>query len=250
MRHSIHFITMLVILVCLSLCSVLAQKKDNSSDLSIGELKALEDRAEAGDTAAMHRLIRFYADNSAEYIEVVEAVDADGNPIEIDNPPAGNSDKADLSDLYKTRLEYWLDKGISRNDPVAYAVRGYQLYYTDEKNAIKYLAKAADMGIADAALFCGSACFNQGKYEDAFKYLTDAYNQGVPSAGWHLALCYANGYGTQISRNKAIECMRQAANLDYPEAVLEMRRIEPENPVWVQKVDSLEIDFPCFPIIN
>lgn len=44
--------------------------------------------------------------------------------------------------------------------------------------------------------------------------------------------------------------MRHAAILNYPEAVLEMKRIEPENPVWIKKADSLEIDFPDFPIIK
>lgn len=43
--------------------------------------------------------------------------------------------------------------------------------------------------------------------------------------------------------------MRHAAILDYPEAVSEMRRIEPDNEIWHHKADSLEIDFPDFPII-
>lgn len=43
--------------------------------------------------------------------------------------------------------------------------------------------------------------------------------------------------------------MRNAAILNYPEAVSEMRRIEPGNNVWQYKADSLEIDFPDFPII-
>ena len=43
--------------------------------------------------------------------------------------------------------------------------------------------------------------------------------------------------------------MRHAAMHDYPEAVSEMRRIEPKNEIWQHKADSLEIDFPDFPII-
>ena len=253
MRHSISFITILVLTLYLNSCTSISctsieQNNRNLTDLPI-ELKNLETRAEAGDTAAIHRLIEFYVDNINVYIEVVEAFDPYGNPIEIDNPTNNKSDGSDISDLYKARLEYWLTKGISTNDPIAFATKGYLLYYTDEKNAIIYLAKAVDMGNAEAALFCGSACYNQGRYDDAFKYLTIAYNQGVQSAGWHLAICYVNGHGAQPNRSKAIECMRHAAILNYPEAVLEMKRIEPGNPVWIQKADSLEIDFPEFPII-
>lgn len=50
----------------------------------------------------------------------------------------------------------------------------------DEEAAIVYLSKAADAGNAQAALFCGSACRNQGKGDDAFKYLTKAYELGCP----------------------------------------------------------------------
>lgn len=175
MRPSIGFITIFVMILYLCSCTSTVQNDQNLSDLPI-ELKDLEARAEAGDTAAMHRLIDFYADNTTVYVEVVEALDPYGNPIEIDNSVNSTSDESDISDLYKARLEYWLTKGMSQNDPIAFAAKGYQLYYTDEKNAIVYLAKAADMGNAEAALFCGSACYNQGKYDDAFKYLANAYN--------------------------------------------------------------------------
>lgn len=124
-----------------------------------------------------------------------------------------------------------------------------RMYYEDEANAIVYLSKAADAGSAQAALFCGSACLNQGKGDEAFRYLTKAYELGAPSAGWHLAMCYSEGIGTQPDRAKAIEVMRHAATHNYAEAVSEMRRIEPNNKIWQHKYDSLEIDFPDFPII-
>ena len=76
-----------------------------------------------------------------------------------------------------------------------------------------------------------------------------AYKLGVLSAGWYLAMCYSAGIGTEPCRDKAIEVMRSAANLNYPEAVSEMRRIEPNNPVWQHIADSLDITFPDFPII-
>lgn len=134
------------------------------------------------------------------------------------------------------------------NDPVATYIKGMRLYYTDEAQAFQYLSKSAESGNAQAALFCGSACFNQGRNNEAIKYFTIAYYKGVPSAGWHLAMCFVQK-GNETATEKAIEYLRHSAELDYPEAVLEMRRIEPANSVWQHKVDSLEIPFPDFPII-
>lgn len=212
----------------------------------------LESLAEQGDTAAMHRLIEFYDENSTVYVEVEEVIESDGtewSAAEVDSLNLANKNNAEMTKLYSDRLDYWLEKGIAMNDPVALATMGMRMYYTDEANAIVYLSKAADEGNAQAALFCGSACLNQGRGEDAFKYLSIAYRLGAPSAGWHLAMCYSGGIGTKPNREKAIEVMRHAAILNYPEAVSEMRRIEPGNNVWQNKADSLEIDFPDFPII-
>lgn len=208
--------------------------------------------AEQDDTAAMHRLIEFYDENSSVYVEVEAVIEPDGTEwtaAEVDSLNLENKNNADMTKLYSNRLDYWLEKGRAMNDPVALATMGMRMYYTDEANAIVYLSKAADAGNAQAALFCGSACLNQGKGDNAFKYLSIAYRLGAPSAGWHLAMCYSAGIGTEPTREKAIEVMRHAALLNYPEAVSEMRRIEPSNKVWQHKADSLEIDFPDFPII-
>lgn len=231
--------------------AIYAQKNEKVT-VDDERLTKLEALAERGDTAAMHRLIAFYDENSTVYVEVEAVMDADGTEWtteEVDSLNLANKSNAELTKHYSDRLEYWLEKGISMNDPVALATKGMRLYYEDEKNAIVYLSKAADAGNAQAALFCGSACLNQGKGEDAFKYLSIAYRLGAPSAGWHLAMCYSVGIGTEPNREKAIEVMRHAALLNYPEAVSEMRRIEPGNRIWQHKADSLEIDFPDFPII-
>lgn len=214
------------------------------------QLVKWEKLAEKGDTAAMHRLIEFYDENSVEYVEIEAACDAYGNELDADSINSENKKNAEISKDYSERLNYWLDKGLAIDDPVALATKGMRLYYGDEEAAIVYLSKAADAGNAKAALFCGSACLNQGKGDEAFKYLTKAYELGTPSAGWHLAMCYSAGIGTVPNRDKAIEVMRHAAMMNYPEAVSEMRRIEPQNKIWQHKADSLEIDFPDFQIVE
>lgn len=221
------------------------------------QLQEWERQAELGDTAALHRLINFYEENSYEVVEVEDVIEVDTEDVVTDSIvvcdsvavyDASEVDEA-TAELYRQRLNYWLDKGIAINDPIAITAKGMRLYYTDEAEAIKYLSMAADSGNAQAALFCGSACLNQGKVDEAFKYLTKAYELGAPSAGWHLAMCYSAGIGTAPDREKAIEVMRHAAMMDYPEAVSEMRRIEPRNQLWQQKADSIGIDFADFPII-
>ena len=231
---------------------VIYAQKDEKATVDDVRLIKLESLAEQGDTAAMHRLIEFYDENSSVYVEVEEVIEPDGtewSAAEVDSLNHANKNNAEMTKLYSDRLDYWLEKGIAMNDPVALATKGMRMYYEDEANAIGYLSKAVDAGNVQAALFCGSSCLNQGKGDDAFKYLSMAYRLGAPSAGWHLAMCYSAGIGTEPNREKAVEVMRHAALLNYPETVSEMRRIESDNKIWQHKADSLEIDFPDFPII-
>jgi len=244
-------IAVIITITSIAVMAIYAQKGEIVT-VDDERLINLESLAEQGDTAAMHRLIEFYDENSSVYVEVEEVIEPDGtewSAAEVDSLNLANKNNAEMTKLYSARLDYWLEKGIAMNDPVALATMGMRMYYTDEANAIVYLSKAADAGNTQAALFCGSACLNQGKGDDAFKYLSIAYRLGAPSAGWHLAMCYSAGIGTEPNREKAVEVMRHAALLNYPEAVSEMRRIEPGNKGWQHKADSLEIDFPDFPII-
>lgn len=245
-------ITLSIVIVAVIGITIYAQNRESPSPAD-KQLHEWEQLAEKGDTAAMHRLIEFYDENSTIYVEVEEVIDPDGyewTTSEVDSLNLANKSNADMTKVYSHRLDYWLDKGIAMNDPVALASKGMRLYYDDEAEAVSYLSKAADAGNAQAALFCGSACLNQRRENDAFKYLSLAYRLGAPSAGWHLAMCYSAGIGTEPNRDKAIEVMRHAAILNYSEAVSEMRRLEPDNKVWQHKADSLNTTFPDFPIIQ
>ena len=187
--------------------AIYAQKNEKVT-IDDERLIKLESLAELGDTASMHRLIEFYDENSSVYVEVEEVIEPDGtewSAAEVDSLNLANKNNAEMTKLYSDRLDYWLEKGIAMNDPVALATMGMRMYYEDEAKAIVYLSKAADGGNAQAALFCGSASLNQGKGDYAFKYLSIAYRLGAPSAGWHLAMCYSAGIGTEPNREKAVE---------------------------------------------
>lgn len=216
------------------------------------EIIELEEKAEHGDTAAMHRLLEFYEENSIEYIQVEGIMDPYGNEVPIidDSEVVYDPDIQSFADLCRERELYWIDKGIQQNDPEALCREGMRyLYQGQESIAVDYFKKAADQNHPRGALMCGSSYFNMGNGEEAIKYLNLAYKLEVPSAGWHLAMCYGNGIGTNEDIHKAIEFLRYSAIMNYPEAVLEMKRIEPTNKIWQHKADSLEIDFPDFPII-
>ena len=122
--------------------------------------------AEKGDTAAMHRLIEFYDENSSEFVEVEAIIDCDGEEVpqeKVDSINDANRISAEMSKEYAERLDYWLKKGLTMNEPVALVTKGMRLYYTDANESIKYLSKVAQKGNAQAALFCGSVCLNQWK---------------------------------------------------------------------------------------
>lgn len=243
-------ITITAILVSLiTAVAVYAQTGLNNTEDSV-QLATWETLAEQGDTAAMHRLLEFYDENAWQEIvrELTESEKEHYRRIGIED--ATDTIEIRTNEHYVERLDYWLNKGLAKHLPFAYFIKGMRLYYEDEAEAVSYLSKAADAGNAQAALFCGSACLNQRRENDAFKYLSLAYRLGAPSAGWHLAMCYAAGIGTSPDREKAIEAMRHSAMMNYPEAVLEMQRIEPDNKVWQHKADSLDIQFSDFPIIS
>ncbi len=214
------------------------------------QLQKWEQNAERGDTAAMHRLIEFYAENAEYYIKRELTNREKQHYLQIGISDATDTIEVVTNEIYAERLNYWLDKGIANNDPVALEVKGMRLYYDNKSEAIQYLSKVADMGSARATLFCGAAAMWQGNGDEAFKYLTKAYELGAPGAGWYLGICYSLGIGTEPNRDKAIEVMRHAAIMDYPEAVSEMRRIEPQNKLWQHKADSLNVNFEDFSIIR
>ena len=179
------FIIAVIAIASIAVMAIYAQTNENVT-VDNEKLIKLESLAEQGDTAAMHRLIEFYDENSSVYVEVEEVIEPDGtewSAAEVDSLNLANKNNAEMTKLYSDRLDYWLEKGLAINDPVALATKGMRMYYDNETDAIVYLSKAAEAGNAQAALFCGSACLNQGKGEDAFKYLSIAYRLGAPSAG-------------------------------------------------------------------
>lgn len=79
--------------------AVYAQSKTNVTD-NDRQIAKWESLAEQGDTAAMHRLIEFYDENSIQYVEVEEAYDAYGNELPIDDINLSNKNDAEQTKWY------------------------------------------------------------------------------------------------------------------------------------------------------
>lgn len=133
-------ITMIAIVSILSVAIYAQNGKVSVNDENHVKLEIL---AEQGDTAAMHRLIEFYDENSTVYVEVEAVFEPDGSEwtaAKVDSLNFANRNNADMTKYYSNRLDYWLEKGVAMNDPVAFATKGMRLYHKDDENAIYYLS--------------------------------------------------------------------------------------------------------------
>ena len=85
--------------------AIYAQIRENRIDED-PQLAKWEKLAEQGDTAAMHRLIEFYDENSVECVEIEAACDAYGNELDADSINSENKKNAQMSKEYSERLNY------------------------------------------------------------------------------------------------------------------------------------------------
>lgn len=119
-------IAVIITITSIAVMAIYAQKGEIVT-VDDERLIKLESLAEQGDTAAMHRLIEFYDENSSVYVEVEEVIEPDGtewSAAEVDSLNLANKNNAEMTKLYSDRLDYWLEKGIAMNDPVALATMG------------------------------------------------------------------------------------------------------------------------------
>lgn len=76
-----------------------------------GQVAQWEKLAERGDTAAIHRLIEFYDENSTDFVEVDAILQPDGTELsaeQVDSINLENRNNADMTSMYSDRLDYWL----------------------------------------------------------------------------------------------------------------------------------------------
>ena len=236
MRSLILFIT------ALSACAAIvsAQGQIPGAD----DIKRLEQMAETGDTAALHRVLEYYDINAPVVLAAVseEGIGYDDvcqDTTKTTTPPPPDTGTA-TSDYFTSRLQYWLEKGLANNDPLATYITGIRLYDKNDAKAMSYLERAAEMGNVDAMMFCGSIYFDAGSIDKAIKYYDLAYKKDVPCAGWKLAGCYIKT--GQYRFDETFDVIYKSANLGCPDAVRMMIKTDPGNPKWRELYERMELE--------
>ncbi|MDR3182095.1 MAG: sel1 repeat family protein [Planctomycetaceae bacterium] len=100
----------------------------------------------------------------------------------------------------------------------------------DPEEAVKYLRKAADKGIADAQLLLGK-CYVLGEgvpedFEEAAKWYRKAAQQGYAEAQFKLAQLYQTGLGVEEDLTEAAKWYRQAAQQGDEKAKENLKKVE------------------------
>jgi len=103
----------------------------------------------------------------------------------------------------------------------------------NDKEAIKWFAKAAERGIAEAQLYLGlSYAKGQGvrqNNEEAVKWFNMAADQGLAVAQFNLGLSYENGKGVAQDDKEAVKWFTKAAEQGYVNAQFNLGLIYSNN---------------------
>lgn len=126
--------------------------------------------------------------------------------------------KATISYHEESPIEI-LEKAANEGNPEAIFRLAHR--YRDgndvEKNDGKYLEllhRSSDMGFAPASAELGLYLMDQGKEKEGFLFLKKAKKEGDSSILLKLADCYENGIGCSKDAKLAVDCLKNATNLD------------------------------------
>lgn len=94
----------IALITIVSIVSVTIYAQTNETlNVDDEKLLGLEKLAEQGDTAAMHRLIEFYDENSTDYVEMNAIIEADGtewSKEKVDSLNLANRNNAEMTKQY------------------------------------------------------------------------------------------------------------------------------------------------------
>ncbi len=127
----------------------------------------------------------------------------------------------------------WFQKAAQSDDADAWYQLGHFLRSGDEEDevdrnpdeTIKWLTKAANAGLGEAAFDLGELYFETGRYQsyrEAFKWYKEAADLGYPEGQYKLSRCYFRGFGIEKNTQLGVEWLARAAKSEAPEAQLEL----------------------------
>lgn len=234
---------------------------------TIKALELLEKTGNKGEIAACRFLYHYYdsiyGTPADAYAEVEEVITPDGDWIWYGNPdqkpigarlPSAEEMAKEVVDSVVCVYDslpgkdipiqwYWLRRAAEFGDAESQCEYGELTQFSlGTDTAMVWWEKSALQNFPCGVLFYGNELYNQATEKHsqsiglkAFQMLTKAYGFGeeLPSAGWHLGLCYMNAIGTHQDTEKGLECLRQSAKYGYPEAIIEMSELGLEDsPYW------------------
>lgn len=234
---------------------------------TIKALELLEKTGNKGDIAACRFLYHYYdsiyGTPADAYAEVEEVITPDGDWIWYGDPnqkPEGarlpNEEELteEVTDTEVCVYDsvpgndipvqlYWLRRAAQIGDAESQCEYGEIVQFAlGTDSAMVWWEKSALQNFPRGVLFYGNELYNQATEKHsqsiglkAFQMLNKSYSFGeeLPSAGWHLGLCYMNAIGTHQNIEKGLECLRQSAKYGYPEAIIEMSELGLEDsPYW------------------
>jgi TPR repeat protein len=96
----------------------------------------------------------------------------------------------------------------------------------DKKKAARLYCTAADRGDAVAQSNLGAILHSQEKFEEAFRYVALAADQGWTAAEHVLGICYRAGEGTEVDLGKARYWFERAAAKGHERAIEKLARLD------------------------
>lgn len=226
---------------------------------TIRALELLEKAGNKGDIASCRYLYNYYdsiyGTPANAFAEVEEVITPDGDWIWFGDPskkPDGARlpNEEELSEGVMDTIVcvydslsgndipiqwYWLRRAAQFGDAESQCEYGEVAQFSlGTDTAMIWWEKSALQDFPRGVLLYGNGLYNQAVETHsqsiglkAFQMLSKAYSFGkeLPSAGWHLGLCYMNAVGTHQDSEKGLECLRQSAKYGYSEAIIEMSEL-------------------------
>lgn len=121
-----------------------------------------------------------------------------------------------------------------------------------QKDAVEYYKRAADLDVAEAAMFLAYGhrvgMFVEKDLKKAFEFFQKALRLGINEASYYIGYMYYHGEGVTQSYESAIKYYHQAARFGNPEAMFNLgsmylygEGVEPNGSnalVWYEKADE------------
>jgi len=108
----------------------------------------------------------------------------------------------------------------------------------DLEIAFSLLKKALELGETEVYTSLGKVCYQLHKYEEAFSYFSQGFQQKNPDCIYYLGLCYASGFGVKQDFARARYYYEIGANINEPRCLYNLSLFYKEG-IGVEKSEAL-----------